>query len=393
MRRPLLQPLVALALAALFVAPVAAAEPGGAGTETLKGTLDALYVETFEEAHPHERYELRTAHGQVPLEFGDGGPDGLEGAQVEVTGTRKGKTLHVASSRPGRDLKVLHKATEQELGALLTTDGDGGTTTADGGVHDRGGRHQEHRRDPHQLQGQHVAAVHEEHGPDRDDRQRDERQEVRRGGGEGPLDPQRDGLRLVHDRLDVHLLRTGATGRRWAATRPPPPASTSRRSRTSCTSSRTTDSCGWAGVAYVNGTKSMLNGNYSVQVTTHELGHNWGLGHANALYCTSGSTRVAIAATSACESKAYQDPYSTMGNNALRHNHGSQLGELGLLSASQKVTGRPRQHLHDRARTSAAAGQARPRAPRRRHVHRPRLPAPRTAASTRSRPARRRSPA
>ncbi len=42
----------------------------------------------------------------------------------------------------------------------------------------------------------------------------------------------------------------------------------------------------------------MLNGNYSVQVTTHELGHNWGLGHANALYCTSGSTRVAIAAPS-----------------------------------------------------------------------------------------------
>ena len=37
----------------------------------------------------------------------------------------------------------------------------------------------------------------------------------------------------------------------------------------------------------------------------------------------------------------YADPFSTMGNNALRHNHGIQLGELGWLSAAEKVVGCP----------------------------------------------------
>jgi chitodextrinase len=99
--------------------------------------------------------------------------------------------------------------------------------------------------------------------------------------------------------------------------------------------------CTFAGVAYVNGQKSALDGNYSVQVMTHELGHNWGLGHANALHCTSSSTKVAIAAPSACTSGAYQDPFSTMGNNALRHDHAAELGELGFLTSSEKVTGAP----------------------------------------------------
>ena len=227
MRRPLLQPLIALALVALFVAPVAAVEPGGSGKETLKGTLDALYVETFKEAHPHERYELRTADGQVPLEFGDGGPEGLEGAKVEVTGKRIGKTLHVASSRPGRDLKVLRKATR--AGARRAAD-DGRRGRHDHRgrrLHDGRDRDQEHRRHPHQLQGQHGAAVLEEHGPDRDHRQRDERQEVLEEEGKGPLDRQRDGLRLVHARRRRPARATGAPGRRWARTPRPPPASTS----------------------------------------------------------------------------------------------------------------------------------------------------------------------
>ena len=102
-----------------------------------------------------------------------------------------------------------------------------------------------------------------------------------------------------------------------------------------------TNQCGFAGVGYVPGKYTYLNGTISVQVMTHEVGHNFGLGHANARNCVVGGTRVTIAADASCTTKDYADPFSTMGNNALRHNHGSQLGELGWLDASQKVVGTP----------------------------------------------------
>ncbi|MDP2350259.1 MAG: hypothetical protein Q8M74_03780, partial [Chloroflexota bacterium] len=102
-----------------------------------------------------------------------------------------------------------------------------------------------------------------------------------------------------------------------------------------------TSQCAFAGMAYVPGKYSYLNGTISVQVMTHELGHNLGLSHANARNCIVGGTRVTIASAANCTTQAYADPFSTMGNNALRHNHGSQLGELGWLEASEKVTGAP----------------------------------------------------
>ncbi len=112
MRRHVLQPLIALALAALFAAPVAAVEPGGASRETLTGTLDALYVETFHESHPGPRFELRTKAGSIPVAFADGSPEDLAGAKVKLTGRRVGKRLEVASGRPGRDFEVLASAQE-----------------------------------------------------------------------------------------------------------------------------------------------------------------------------------------------------------------------------------------------------------------------------------------
>ena len=102
-----------------------------------------------------------------------------------------------------------------------------------------------------------------------------------------------------------------------------------------------TSECGFAGVGYVPGSYTYINGTLSVQVMTHEVGHNFGLGHANARNCVVGGTRVTIAADASCTTQTYADPFSTMGNNALRHNHGSQLGELGWLDASQKVVGTP----------------------------------------------------
>ena len=208
---------------------------------------------------------------------------------MEVTGTRIGKTLHVASSRPGRDLKVLRKATTQELGALQTTDGQGGTTTAEGGSTTAA------------TVTKNVAVI---------------------------LINFKDNTAQPFAKSTVQTAMTGSATSlkkfveedskgRWALNATVYGWYTINATSTSCNWSdwatlggerrdrrrrepllvhepdvhraADTSACGWAGVAYVNGPKSMLNGNYSVQVTTHELGHNWGLGHANALSCTNSS--------------------------------------------------------------------------------------------------------
>ena len=130
MRRHVLQPLIALALAALFAAPVAAVEPGGASRETLTGTLDALYVETFHESHPGPRFELRTKTGSIPVAFANGSPEDLAGAKVKLTGRRVGKRLEVASGRPGADFEVLASAQEVTSSDAGTADGGGTFSTA-----------------------------------------------------------------------------------------------------------------------------------------------------------------------------------------------------------------------------------------------------------------------
>lgn len=42
---------------------------------------------------------------------------------------------------------------------------------------------------------------------------------------------------------------------------------------------------GWLGIAWINGNQSLINGAPYLDVTAHELGHNFGLGHANQLDC------------------------------------------------------------------------------------------------------------
>jgi hypothetical protein len=47
-------------------------------------------------------------------------------------------------------------------------------------------------------------------------------------------------------------------------------------------------SCGWAGLAYLPGTGSWINGAMTLRVVSHELGHNFGVHHASTLACSSG---------------------------------------------------------------------------------------------------------
>jgi len=97
------------------------------------------------------------------------------------------------------------------------------------------------------------------------------------------------------------------------------------------------EDCKWAGKGQLNGGTSWINGELTVRVTAHELGHNFGLHHANTLLCTAGGTAVTLSDT--CEGYEYHDPWDAMGfYNPIRHNHGWNLERLGYLAPSNVRT-------------------------------------------------------
>jgi hypothetical protein len=95
--------------------------------------------------------------------------------------------------------------------------------------------------------------------------------------------------------------------------------------------------CGWAGLAYMPGTESWINGDLTVRVTAHELGHNLGLNHAGSWFCT-GASGQSVTISSNCSLSEYNDPYDVMGALGERHNSGWHLQQLGVLQPSNVET-------------------------------------------------------
>ena len=329
MRRPTLHAILALVLVAVFAAPAAAASPAEAGRETLTGTLEALYVDDLHAPGATDvvQFDLRTEHGTVPVAFPGRGPRRLSGAKVTLTGTRRGGVLEMATSTPGTDLRVLDRAA--------------GSSPAGESVQLDGYRRREDVRGrPDQLHQPHDPAVDPVDGPGRRHRPTSSLKAFYEEESKGRMTVGA----TVYGWYTIDAKTTGCDWRTWhtlgwnAATAAG--VNLSAFTNVIFIWPRTSD-CGFAGVGYVPGAYTYINGYLDTQVLAHEVGHNLGLGHANARNCVVGGTRVTIAADASCTSQGYADPFSTMGNKAARHNHGSQLGELGWLDASQKVVGTP----------------------------------------------------
>lgn len=85
--------------------------------------------------------------------------------------------------------------------------------------------------------------------------------------------------------------------------------------------------CGWAGLGYLPGTSSYIDGYLDVRVVGHELGHNFGVHHASTMACTD-SAGAPSSFSGTCASNEYGDPYTIMGSSSRLHNnwHRAQLG-------------------------------------------------------------------
>jgi hypothetical protein len=97
------------------------------------------------------------------------------------------------------------------------------------------------------------------------------------------------------------------------------------------------DSCAWWGLGFLPGRWSWVNGTPLLQVAAHELGHNYGAHHANALHCT-GVGDVGVALSSTCESWEYGDPFSVMGYSATHLHHNWHRAQMNYMDSSQTIT-------------------------------------------------------
>jgi Gametolysin peptidase M11 len=73
--------------------------------------------------------------------------------------------------------------------------------------------------------------------------------------------------------------------------------------------------CKFGGAAYVPGRDTWYNGWFDTYVTTHELGHNFGLWHSHLDNCIDPTTAARVTLNSNCTTEEYGDSSDDMGNN------------------------------------------------------------------------------
>ncbi|HIH34508.1 MAG TPA: hypothetical protein HA282_04460 [Nanoarchaeota archaeon] len=100
--------------------------------------------------------------------------------------------------------------------------------------------------------------------------------------------------------------------------------------------------CWFSGIAYIGGSISFIRDGSpdsgSTGVPAHELGHNFGLAHANSYECRIEGNYVALADFSKCRSIEYGDIFDTMGDAYSFHHFSSfNRGTVNWFSASNTL--------------------------------------------------------
>lgn len=83
-----------------------------------------------------------------------------------------------------------------------------------------------------------------------------------------------------------------------------------------------TFTCNFGGLALIGETPAgiLIDGNYSKEVVSHEIGHVLGLGHANAFVCHNDAGQQVPISTN-CQIGEYGDPFDVMGGNGFGMHH------------------------------------------------------------------------
>lgn len=98
------------------------------------------------------------------------------------------------------------------------------------------------------------------------------------------------------------------------------------------------NSCPWSGAAPVNDPSNVFikASSFGTSIIAHELGHTFGLDHANGYKCRDGAG-IPVAISTNCNSQEYGDPHSPMGSGS-RHFHNENLSRLGVLAPGNILT-------------------------------------------------------
>ncbi len=96
-------------------------------------------------------------------------------------------------------------------------------------------------------------------------------------------------------------------------------------------------SCFWAGLAYLPGSTSYINGVPTLRVISHELGHNLSVHHASSYRCTDSNGQRTFLSSS-CSASEYGDPFTVMGTSATYHSHALAKTQLGFLPSTNTRT-------------------------------------------------------